>query len=136
MYIFNYSINYYLFYLFKDALIYNISDHSHFVQGVAWDPLGEYIATQSSDRYVNVYSYQFKKNGAIVVTNIGKFSKMDIKTKVENNEDDKKEGQSANDKAILDQNQLKSSISSPSSILLDLFPLLCCSSLICYYYLK
>ncbi|KAL6633125.1 WD40 repeat-like protein [Neocallimastix sp. 'constans'] len=80
----------------RNALIYNISDHSHFVQGVAWDPLGEYIATQSSDRYVNVYSYQFKKNGAIVVTNIGKFSKMDIKTKVENNEDDKKEGHNNN----------------------------------------
>lgn len=27
-----------------------IADHSHFVQGVAWDPLNEFIATQSSDR--------------------------------------------------------------------------------------
>jgi chromatin assembly factor 1 subunit B len=28
-----------------------LSDHTHYVQGVAWDPLGKYIATQSSDRY-------------------------------------------------------------------------------------
>ncbi|KAJ3414717.1 hypothetical protein HDV05_006154 [Chytridiales sp. JEL 0842] len=34
-----------------------LSDHSHFVQGVAWDPLKEYIVTQSSDRYMNIYSY-------------------------------------------------------------------------------
>lgn len=86
----------------KNALIYSICDHSHFVQGVAWDPLGEYIATQSSDRYVNVYSYQFKKNGAMTVTNIGKFSKMDVKTKVENTDQDKKDGQVVNEKSISD----------------------------------
>lgn len=28
-----------------------LKDHTHFVQGVAWDPLGEYLATQSSDRW-------------------------------------------------------------------------------------
>ena len=27
-----------------------IADHHHYVQGVAWDPLGEFVATQSSDR--------------------------------------------------------------------------------------
>ncbi|ORX51528.1 hypothetical protein BCR36DRAFT_583069 [Piromyces finnis] len=86
----------------KNALIYNICDHSHFVQGVAWDPLGEYIATQSSDRYVNVYSYQVKKNGTMTVTNIGKFSKMDIKTKVENTEQDNKEESSINEKKTAD----------------------------------
>jgi len=32
--------------------IKEITDHSHYVQGVAWDPLGEYLASQSSDRYV------------------------------------------------------------------------------------
>lgn len=26
------------------------TEHSHYVQGVAWDPLGQYLATQSSDR--------------------------------------------------------------------------------------
>ena len=32
-----------------------IADHSHYVQGVAWDPLNEFIATQSSDRTVHIH---------------------------------------------------------------------------------
>lgn len=28
-------------------------DHLHFVQGVAWDPLGNFVVTQSSDRTAN-----------------------------------------------------------------------------------
>ncbi|KAJ7135171.1 hypothetical protein C8R46DRAFT_1326040 [Mycena filopes] len=32
-----------------------LAEHTHFVQGVAWDPLNEYIATQSSDRAMHVY---------------------------------------------------------------------------------
>ncbi|KAJ1569969.1 hypothetical protein HK096_008016, partial [Nowakowskiella sp. JEL0078] len=32
------------------SCIHVLSDHSHFVQGVAWDPLGKFIATQSADR--------------------------------------------------------------------------------------
>jgi chromatin assembly factor 1 subunit B len=31
-----------------------VKDHSHFVQGVAWDPLNEFLATQSSDRYAKI----------------------------------------------------------------------------------
>lgn len=37
-----------------------IAEHSHYVQGVAWDPLNEYIATQSSDRSVHIYSLKTK----------------------------------------------------------------------------
>jgi len=37
--------------------VYEIAEHSHYVQGVAWDPLNEYIATQSSDRSMHVYAY-------------------------------------------------------------------------------
>jgi chromatin assembly factor 1 subunit B len=37
-----------------------IAEHSHYVQGVAWDPLNEFIATQSSDRSVHVYSLKTK----------------------------------------------------------------------------
>lgn len=37
-------------------LVHTISEHSHFVQGVAWDPLGRFIATQSSDRYAAICS--------------------------------------------------------------------------------
>lgn len=36
-------------------MIQQIKDHNHYVQGVAWDPLGEYIATQSSDRTCRIY---------------------------------------------------------------------------------
>lgn len=34
----------------------NASDHSHFVQGVAFDPLGVYVASMGSDRTVRVYA--------------------------------------------------------------------------------
>jgi chromatin assembly factor 1 subunit B len=32
------------------SLVRQIAEHQHYVQGVTWDPLNEYIATQSSDR--------------------------------------------------------------------------------------
>ncbi|ROT39326.1 WD40 repeat-like protein [Sodiomyces alkalinus F11] len=41
-------------------LVRQIAEHSHYVQGVAWDPLDEFIATQSSDRSVHVYSLRTK----------------------------------------------------------------------------
>eukprot|EP01090_Pellita_catalonica_P012787 TRINITY_DN2864_c0_g1_i1.p1 TRINITY_DN2864_c0_g1~~TRINITY_DN2864_c0_g1_i1.p1 ORF type:complete len:396 (+),score=38.22 TRINITY_DN2864_c0_g1_i1:45-1232(+) len=37
-----------------------IRDHSHFVQGLAWDPLKEYIATQSSDRSCHIYKQNLR----------------------------------------------------------------------------
>ncbi|KAL2755098.1 hypothetical protein ACRALDRAFT_1064815 [Sodiomyces alcalophilus JCM 7366] len=42
------------------VLVRQIAEHSHYVQGVAWDPLNEFIATQSSDRSVHVYSLKTK----------------------------------------------------------------------------
>ncbi|ROW07730.1 hypothetical protein VMCG_03548 [Cytospora schulzeri] len=42
------------------TLIRQIAEHNHYVQGVSWDPLNEYIATQSSDRSVHVYSLRTK----------------------------------------------------------------------------
>ncbi|KAJ7062893.1 WD40-repeat-containing domain protein [Mycena amicta] len=41
--------------------VHEISEHSHYVQGVAWDPLNEYIATQSSDRSMHVYRISTSK---------------------------------------------------------------------------
>ncbi|RDW75858.1 WD40 repeat-like protein [Coleophoma crateriformis] len=41
-------------------LMRQIAEHHHYVQGVAWDPLNEYIATQSSDRSAHVYSLKTK----------------------------------------------------------------------------
>ncbi|CAO1626259.1 unnamed protein product [Parajaminaea phylloscopi] len=42
------------------TVLKEFSDHTHYVQGVAWDPLGEYLATQSSDRSVHVHTLQNK----------------------------------------------------------------------------
>ena len=42
------------------SLVRQVAEHSHYVQGVAWDPLNEYIATQSSDRSVSIYSLRTK----------------------------------------------------------------------------
>ncbi len=42
-------------------LIRQIAEHQHYVQGVAWDPLNEYIATQSSDRSVHIYTLKTKE---------------------------------------------------------------------------
>lgn len=36
-------------------LMQKMSDHAHYVQGVAWDPRGRYLSTQSSDRTVRIY---------------------------------------------------------------------------------
>ncbi|KAG6061850.1 hypothetical protein E4U32_002786 [Claviceps aff. humidiphila group G2b] len=42
------------------TLVRQIAEHSHYVQGVTWDPWNEYIATQSSDRSVHIYSLKTK----------------------------------------------------------------------------
>ncbi|KAI1259516.1 WD40 repeat-like protein [Xylariaceae sp. FL1019] len=51
-------------------LVRQIAEHSHYVQGVAWDPLNEYIATQSSDRSVHIYSLK-TKDGQYTLTSHG-----------------------------------------------------------------
>lgn len=38
------------------TILKEYSDHAHYVQGVAWDPLDSYLATQSSDRSVHVHA--------------------------------------------------------------------------------
>lgn len=40
-------------------------DHSHYIQGVAYDPKGVYMASQGSDRSVKVYSRKNVKGNAI-----------------------------------------------------------------------
>ena len=40
-----------------DRCVHVISDHSYFVQGVAFDPMGQYLATQGGDRAMHVYMY-------------------------------------------------------------------------------
>ena len=40
-------------------------DHTHYVQGVAYDPQGVYLASMGSDRMVKVYSRKHVKNAAV-----------------------------------------------------------------------
>ncbi|KAJ1563145.1 Chromatin assembly factor 1 subunit B [Cladochytrium tenue] len=39
----------------ENQCIQKITEHSYFVQGLAFDPLGHYLASQSGDRSLNVY---------------------------------------------------------------------------------
>ncbi|OAG38941.1 hypothetical protein AYO21_06819 [Fonsecaea monophora] len=59
------------------TMIRQIAEHSHFVQGVAWDPLNEFVATQSSDRSVHIYALKLK-DGTPTLSTHGKFNKMDL----------------------------------------------------------
>ncbi|KAG7244099.1 hypothetical protein INR49_005770 [Caranx melampygus] len=43
-----------------------LNDHKSYVQGVTWDPLGQYIATLSCDRVMRVYSTHTKKKAFCV----------------------------------------------------------------------
>lgn len=36
--------------------VHAIGEHSHYVQGVAWDPLGAFLATQLADRSVHIHA--------------------------------------------------------------------------------
>ncbi len=59
------------------AMIRQIAEHNHYVQGVAWDPLNEFVATQSSDRSVHIYTLKLK-DGTCTLSTHGKFNKMDL----------------------------------------------------------
>ncbi|XP_055470854.1 chromatin assembly factor 1 subunit B [Psammomys obesus] len=45
----------------KGQKISIFNEHKSYVQGVAWDPLGQYVATLSCDRVLRVYSAQKKR---------------------------------------------------------------------------
>ena len=59
------------------TMIRQIAEHNHYVQGVAWDPLNEFVATQSSDRTVHIYALKLK-DGTCTLSTHGKFNKMDL----------------------------------------------------------
>ncbi|KAK4971195.1 Chromatin assembly factor 1 subunit [Elasticomyces elasticus] len=59
------------------AVVRQIAEHNHFVQGVAWDPLNEYVATQSSDRSVHIYKLK-TKDGQFSLSQHNKVTKMDL----------------------------------------------------------
>ncbi|KAK4048467.1 Chromatin assembly factor 1 subunit [Microbotryomycetes sp. JL221] len=59
-------------------LIHTIAEHTNYVQGVAWDPFNQYIATQSSDRSMHIYSIADAADGGMTVHAVGKNSRMDV----------------------------------------------------------
>ncbi|EPS42053.1 hypothetical protein H072_3899 [Dactylellina haptotyla CBS 200.50] len=61
----------------KGSMIRQIAEHSAYVQGVAWDPLNEYVATQSSDRSVHIYALK-SKDGQFSLSQHNKISRMDL----------------------------------------------------------
>ena len=61
-------------------MVRQIAEHSHYVQGVAWDPLNEFVATQSSDRSVHIYGLK-TKDGQFTLTSHGKITRMDLPAK-------------------------------------------------------
>ncbi|TYJ53349.1 hypothetical protein B9479_006009 [Cryptococcus floricola] len=58
--------------------VFALREHSHNVQGVSWDPLNEYIATQSSDRSVHVNTFAFR-NGIPDVHPVTRATRMEIR---------------------------------------------------------
>ena len=58
-------------------MVRQIAEHNHYVQGVAWDPLNEYVATQSSDRSVHIYNLR-TKDGEFTLRQHNKIAKMDL----------------------------------------------------------
>lgn len=58
-------------------MVRQIAEHNHYVQGVAWDPLNEYLATQSSDRSVHIYNLK-TKDGQPTLNQHNKIIKMDL----------------------------------------------------------
>lgn len=45
-----------------------LKDHTNFVQGVAWDPLDKFVATQGCDRSCRLYSRSSRKAGTAFKT--------------------------------------------------------------------
>ena len=63
--------------MFLGQMVRQIAEHNHYVQGVAWDPLNEYVATQSSDRSVHIYNLR-NKDGEFTLKQHNKVARMDL----------------------------------------------------------
>ncbi|XP_077584219.1 chromatin assembly factor 1 subunit B [Stigmatopora nigra] len=64
----------------KGQKICILNDHKSYVQGVTWDPLGQYVATLSCDRVMRVYSTNSKKK-AFCVSKMSTVSPVDGEVK-------------------------------------------------------
>ncbi|KAI9353669.1 WD40-repeat-containing domain protein [Obelidium mucronatum] len=50
----------------QNKCIHTLTEHSNFVQGVTWDPLDGLIASQSSDRFLNIYKIRKDSTDGVV----------------------------------------------------------------------
>lgn len=57
------------------TIIRSFSDHTHYIQGVFWDPLNKFIVSQSADRSVNVYLILQSESKSIEINLKQKFQK-------------------------------------------------------------
>ncbi|TID29000.1 hypothetical protein CANINC_002148 [Pichia inconspicua] len=56
-----------IFNISTGALVQQIAEHNHYVQGVTWDPLGEFICSQSADRSVHFYQVSYNDDSALTI---------------------------------------------------------------------
>lgn len=61
------------------AVLREVSDHSHYIQGVAWDPLNSFLATQSSDRSVHIYHLTRGTGDKVDLTLTSKHQRTDMR---------------------------------------------------------
>jgi chromatin assembly factor 1 subunit B len=59
---------FYMFSLLPGRQVQNLTDHTHYVQGVSWDPRGRYLLTQSSDRSCRLYDIKKRGKGKQLAT--------------------------------------------------------------------
>jgi chromatin assembly factor 1 subunit B len=96
----------------------NNKEHTHYVQGVAYDPLGVYLASQGSDRTVRVWQRKYPKtsmikNGGIVNVNINSHGSDPTAVTGNGNE---KEGGEVGSKDVEILNDKSPSVSSSNTI--------------------
>ncbi|KAJ3308002.1 hypothetical protein HDU76_004190 [Blyttiomyces sp. JEL0837] len=63
----------------ENKCIFVIDGHTNFVQGVAWDPLDQIIATQSRDRHLHLFSRSSVSGTTSKFQLLGKVSKRSLK---------------------------------------------------------
>ncbi|KAG7792686.1 hypothetical protein KL910_000926 [Ogataea haglerorum] len=80
------------------ALIRQIAEHNHYVQGVTWDPRNEYICSQSADRSVHIYKITSEKGADLNLspTTFYKIIRAELPSKSLTTEDLKENTESSN----------------------------------------
>ena len=65
-----------IFSIETEKCIINLKDHNHYVQGVSWDPMNQYVFSQSADRSVHIYKIIFDEENKAEVKDLKLRNKM------------------------------------------------------------